>query len=410
MRKSRIINIGILFALIIISSLPSVIFGNAESISWPTENWTENTPEQQGMNSGEMSGMFDYIATNQLKIQSVLVVRNGYIVEDTYLELSKILDEKLYADKEHLYDQVRYRRLHHLWSSTKSVTSLLVGIAIDKGYIEDVNVKLFDVFPDKWKASYEASKKDITLKDLLTMSSGLQWDELTDAFSNWGPSGYTLSYIIDKPMVADPGEVFEYSTGNTQLISAIVQKKVGMLMSEFAWQNLFTPIGIKEDDLEWEDIEWEWADGTVDRITFGGFGIYTTPRVMGRLGLLCLNNGNWDGTQIVSEDWITAATQDYVEPEDYGYLFWLNEENNYYSFQGFLGQSIYIIPEYNLVVAFTSEDQSTAITDRYNEILEDFIIKAATTPIIIPGYNILAIMGILSVIIVFKVKKILKNS
>jgi CubicO group peptidase (beta-lactamase class C family) len=182
-------------------------------------------------------------------------------------------------------------------------------------------------------------------------------------------------------------------------------------MSEFAWQNLFTPIGINEEDLEWDDIEWEWPQGSVDRITFGGFGIYTTPRVMGRIGLLCLNNGNWDGTQLVSEEWITEATENHVGVPDYGYLFWLNSSANVYSAQGFLGQSIYVIPEYDLVVVFTAEDQSQTITDKYKHILNNFIVKAATTPITpIPGYNLLIFLGIISAVVIFKIKKQSKNN
>ena len=381
---------------------------------FPDNDWLSTNPEDQGIDSNILSQLYNYIEDYGLFIESVLIIRNGYIIDENYLYNHQIYEEDQYPP--YITSNIRYRQLHVLYSCTKSIVSLLIGIAIDKGFIDDTNQTFFSIFPDKWKPSYgDEGKKNITIKNLLTQSSGLQWDEATDAFSGWWSAGITLDYVLNKPLVAEPGTFFEYSSGNVHLLSAIIQNKTGMKTSEFANQYLFEPIGINISDWEWDETDWEWGVGSLDNISFGGFGAYMTPRAMARIGLLCLNRGNWNGTQILSENWIAKSssshiTSDFAGNPGYGYLFWIAPD--YYSAVGFLGQRITIIPDLNIVVVFTAQDYY--VDSNYDVIIDQYIRKAviSNSSPQIPGYNLWLMLGVASIIslITIRNRNVKKNS
>lgn len=364
--------------LISFSSSPTV--ANTDSKYFPGEHWDVTTPEEQGTDSNVISSLYGYISGQYLQIHSILLLRNGYIIDENYLHDSQIYEANQYhsADRFWSYqtfevENIRDNRLHALWSCTKSVTSLLIGIAIDEGYFT-VNQTFFEIFPDRWKASYgNETKKNITIEHLLTMRAGLSWDEETDAFDYWPASNYSIDYILNKSLAHNPGETFTYSTGYTQLLSEVLQNKTGMKMSEFAREKLFAPIGINDTEWWWYETEWEWGSGN---ISFGGFGIYMTPRAMARIGLLCLNNGSWNDKQIVSEEWISTATSNFVGDPGYGYLFWTTD-NSFFA-AGFLGQRIFVIPEHSIVAVFTAAEFRD-LADYYDHIVNNFIIGATST-------------------------------
>ena len=382
-------------------------FGIAQTENnyWPADDWTITTPEDQGMNSNLIDEMYDFISNYNLTIQSILVSRNGYIVDENYLYDGEVIEEQRFITSSSGITR-KNGSLHVLYSCTKSIVSLLIGIAIDKGYIIGVNETFFGIFPDKWKPSYgDEMKKNITIEDLLTMRSGLQWNEVFDAFSNWWTDNISLDYVLKKSLESPPGSDFEYSSGNVQLLSAIIQNKTGMKTSEFARQNLFTPIGIKDDEWEWDEISWEWGNGTLANISYGGWGLFMTPRVMARIGLLCLTNGYWNGTQVVPESYISSVSTNHVGNPEYGYLFWLKNGNYYYA-AGYLGQYIIVIPEHNIVLIIFSESN---YVDDYalNLIIDNFIINAiiSSSNPQIPGYNLLIILGIVSIVIFLKIRR-----
>lgn len=381
---------------------------------FPENEWLSTTPEEQGIDSNVLSQLYNYIEDYGLSVESVLITRNGYIIDENYLYNYQIYEEDQYPP--YITPNIRYRRLHVLYSCTKSIVSLLIGIAIDKGFIDNINETFFSIFPDKWKPSYsDEGKKNITIKNLLTQTSGLQWDEATDAFSGWGTAGYTIDYVLNKPLVAEPGTFFEYSSGNVQLLSAIIQNKTGMKTSEFANQYLFDPIGININEWEWDETDWEWGVGSLANISYGGFGIFMIPRAMARIGLLCLNRGNWNGTQLLSENWIAEASISYITSDfpgspGYGYLFWI--EPDYYSAIGFMGQKIIIIPDLNIVAVFTAQDYY--VDSSYKVIIDEYIRKAVISGSVpqIHGYNLWLILGVISFIslITIRNKKVKKNS
>ena len=300
---------------------------------YPTNRWQISTPEAQGMHSKPILEMMAAIKKKGYTIQSVSIVRNGYLVLDAYI----------YPFKD--------GQKHETYSVTKSVTSALIGIAIDKGYLKDVNQTITELFPNKNISNLDERKRSLTLKDLLIMASGF---DCNDASANrWaGTIAMTKSsdwtqYTLNLPMVQTPGEYFHYCNGVSHLLSAIIQESSGVKTLEFAKKYLFDPLGIKGFD---------WTESP-EGINNGFSGLRLNPKDMAKIGLLYLNQGKWENKQIISAEWIKASTQPYIDGrwngEDYGYQWWINPAG-YYSAVGKYGQAIYVVPDKNLVAVFTS--------------------------------------------------------
>jgi CubicO group peptidase (beta-lactamase class C family) len=239
---------------------------------FPTEEWRTSTPEVQGMDSALLKQMLDEVKTENHAVDSILVVRNGYIVWEEY-------------PNDMLYDR---NVPHVLYSATKSVMSALVGIAISKGYIKSVDQKVVDFFPDKTIANLDERKRNITVENLLMMTAGFEWNEISYGYSDPRnsvaqamSSGDYVQYVLDRPMAYQPGETFVYNTGNTQVLSAIITKATGLSTDAFAQKYLFEPIGITSS---------YWNKDAQD-IPLGGSGLELTPRDAAKFGYLFLNNG-----------------------------------------------------------------------------------------------------------------------
>jgi CubicO group peptidase (beta-lactamase class C family) len=309
--------------------------GNASSESqnyWPSGAWRTASPESQGMNSDILADMVRLIMFTPNTIDSVTIIRNGYIVLDAY------------------FYPFRKDKAHTLHSCTKSITSTLVGIAIDKGYIKDVHQRLLDFFPEITPANMTEEKKNISLENILTMATGLEckdnfkyrWQGLAKM---WRSSNWT-QYMLDLPMNAAPGQHFDYCNGATYLLSAIIQKSTGERAYKFAMDNLFAPMGIT-------DVKWYSNPQGID-IGYGG--MWMKPHDMAKFGWLFLNKGKWQGNTIVSEDWVAKATIGYLEAwfsAQYGYQWWIADAG-YYEAVGYAGQRIFVVPKQNMVVVFTS--------------------------------------------------------
>jgi len=320
-----------------------------EEVYWPTEAWRVAAPEEQGMDAALLQQMLDAIDEQNLNIDSVVVVHNGYIVTEKY------------------YRPYKQDYLHDVYSITKSVVSALIGIAIREGYINSVDDLVLDFYPERTFENDDALKRSITLEHLLTMSSGLEWDwdEMVST-RDW------VQYVLDQPMYSEPGTEFYYSSGNAHVLSAIIQEASGLNACDFAQLYLFDPLGIS-------DIRW---NTDLDGIPKGGWGMAMKPRDMAKLGYLYLNQGVWDGRQVIPAEWIKASTERHIqvpeplEPWDLymGYLWWLHEDGPYAA-HGTKGQFIYVIPESDLVVVFTGN-----ITDaKYAQpqlLIRDYVIPA----------------------------------
>lgn len=309
---------------------------------WPTDGWRTCNPEEVGIDSEKLKELNEEILLLlklHINIHSVLIVRNGYIVAEQYYS-----------------GDYGAESLHPVHSCTKSLTSALIGIAIDRKYIQDENSIVTSFFPEYNIDNLTEAKQKITIKHMLTMSAGLEWHEMDYHLNNerntinqWTSSNDRVKFVLDKPMVADPGEMYNYNTGISHVLSAIIKKSTGIRADSFALENIFRPLGIKK---------YNWL---VDKqgVAHGGSGVSLLPRDMAKFGYLYLRNGIWDGKQIIPQEWIEKSHAKHIRRNDipdyyYGYQWWVSPENSY-SAVGYGGQWITIFPEQNLVVVFTNQ-------------------------------------------------------
>lgn len=315
---------------------------------WPTQGWRTSPPEERGMDSQTLTRMLERVKSKNLNLHSLLVIRGGYIVSESY------------------FGSYQQDTRHTLYSCTKSFISTLVGIAIDRGKIADTKQRVLDFFPKLTVQNRDAPKDAMTLDDLLTMRSGLDWQEGDPVYNAMYRSGDWVKYVLDKPMASAPGSQFVYCSGCSHVLSAILQQTTGQSTRDFAEQYLFKPLGIV-------DANWE-ADSK--GIVIGGWGLNLTPREMAKLGYLYLRKGVWDGQQIVSSQWVETATQKHTATggnTDYGYQWWTYPALNGYMATGRYSQLIVVIPASDLVIV------TTAAMDDSGEIfklIEQYIVPA----------------------------------
>ena len=253
--------------------------------------------------------------------------------------------------------------LHHINSCSKSITALLLGICLKQGLIRDINVPIKEFFGDYPAISDGSGKDAITIYHLLTMTPGLDWREFGE-WNYFSPMEYSadiVSFILNRDMEFRPGEKMNYSSGCSHLLGAIIQTVSGKKLIDFAYEHLFAPLGIK-------DIVWHEKQG----VNLGANGLKMTPADMLKLGSLCLQRGNWNGEQLVPQEWIIESTkphfQTYPEIGAYGYSWWVSNvgQTNYYFAMGLFGQFIIVVPEHEAVVVFTSENYGeTMLPMRY---------------------------------------------
>ena len=318
-------------------------------VYWPTEGWRTSTPEEQALDSKQLERMFDAIDDQRLRVHSALVIRNGYIVAETY------------------YPPFNQDTKHPLYSVTKSFISALVGIAIEQGYINGVEGRVVDFFPEREFANLDGRKAAMTLEHLLTMTSGLDWVEGMRVYQEMAQSRDWVKYVLDKPMAAEPGSQFNYCSGCSHVMSAIIHETTGMGTLDFAQSRLFEPLGISS-------VHWNLDSSG---IPIGGWGLELTPRDMAKFGHLYLNHGVWDGQQVVPAEWVTASLTDRIKAGDeltYGYQWWLYPSSGHFAAVGLAAQLIYVSPELDIVVVFTAAlDDSSALF----ELIDDYVVSAA---------------------------------
>lgn len=307
---------------------------------WPTDQWLNTTPEEQGLNSAQLDRIDEIITENGIEIDSVIVVKNGYIVYEKY------------------YNYWSQYMTHTIQSCTKSFMSALIGIAIDKGYIHNVSQRVIDFFPNYTIDNWDSRKENITLYHLLTMSSGLEFHEVdipyeepeNDLFAMYR-SDNMWQYVLDRPMEYNPGEHWSYNSGGIELLGGIIEKTTGYSVPDFAEEFLFDPIGI--DYFTW------WRVPASGQYGCGG-GLNLRPRDMARFGYLYLNNGTWNDIQVVSSEWVnvsTPARYDTGGYYTYGFTWWSIPGTTFYEATGHYEQKIFILPEHDIVVTFTGDIQ-----------------------------------------------------
>lgn len=305
------------------------------------------------------------------KLDSVLLDANSKIVTNTSASFknieSFIVVGKGLAKFEKYYGGTNRDSLHHLQSQTKSIVSLLMGIAIDKGYIKSEEEPVATYFPEYFSKE-DHLKFSVRIKDLLTMSAGFVWEEMLpqddpkNDNANMYRSRKWLQYALSRPMAQTPFTRFKYNSGNPMIVAGIIEKATGMKLDDFAEKNLFIPLGITK---------YRWLKDSTGFCHAGG-GLYLKPSDVLKIGILIQNKGKWENTQIISETWLNKTFQSYFTTEfsgnGYGYFWWVKEmkvngdrTTKVISAQGAGGQYMYVIPEYDLVVSFTENNYSTPI-------------------------------------------------
>jgi CubicO group peptidase (beta-lactamase class C family)/pimeloyl-ACP methyl ester carboxylesterase len=330
-----------------------------------------------GIDAKLIKAMQDSItAGGYSNIHSVLILRNNKLVYENYWPGH---DENRATDFAGMIDHHR-DSLHDIRSITKSITSAAVMLALDQGKIKNLDQRLFDFFPEFSK--YAAGrKKDITLRQLLTMTSGLNWQEersYNDSIKKHDVS-YALDFILRQPLVSEPGAKFSYNSGSTQLLAMIVEKATGMDIEKFTVKYLFEPLGIKN---------FEWTKEKNGLISAWA-GLRMRSRDMMKFGMLYLNGGKWNGKQIIPTRLVEESMRTHIyaeEPYGYGYQFWTlvdtvqHQPVNTIEASGNGGQKIEMNRSENLVLVITAgnydlHDLKKAPYDLYLDFVYPSLIK-----------------------------------
>ena len=301
------------------------------------DGWEIATPDEVNIDGETLKELYRYIHKdyNFWQIRSLLVIKDNKLVAESYMK-----------DND---DRTSPRAV---WSCTKQVMGILTGIAVDKGLIS-VNDIILDYLP---QISQYPEKNHITIENLLMMKSGINYSNggyngETNKLLRGVPSNIT-DFILGLGMSSTPGTQFIYKDGDPHLVSAILQKVNGKTTRDWAKEVLFDRIGIT--NLKWLT----YKDGT----TLGAYGIVTTPRELAKIGQLVLNEGIWNGNQIVSSSWINEMTSSKVSASEtqetditFGYLWWKDTVRNVMFTWGHGGQFVFINKDKNLIVVITSE-------------------------------------------------------
>jgi CubicO group peptidase (beta-lactamase class C family) len=324
----------LLLITFLVSLFPSPIHG--DNVYYPAEEWRESSPEEQGLSSDKLQEMMTYIEDNHLQIDGIVLIRNGYLVWESYPSTDYDVDTR-----------------HFLYSVTKSFTSSLVGIAIDKGLIRNTSQTMMSFFPDREIQNLNGGKNRVTIENLLMMKSGMKWDESSAPYDSPLNDIYHLNhvdglqYCLDLPMISEPGSTWYYNTGSSHILSGIIQASTGTSTLDFAKTYLFDLIGV-------DNVMWSMDLGGTYK---GGFDLQLTPRDMARFGYLYLHGGKWGNIQIVSEEWVKRSTSSLTTLDDetgYGYQWWIMPDLNSYRASGLYGQQIFVDPKENIVFVLTA--------------------------------------------------------
>jgi CubicO group peptidase (beta-lactamase class C family) len=337
----------------------------APAAPWPTKAWPEATPDSQGLDRATLEALsFEFAAGKHGYIDSMLVIRHGSVVyEKSYAQdYDKLFLGKGAPGIYNYYDpgwHPYYKRtkLHTMQSVSKSVTSALIGIAIGRGEIPGVDAKMMPYF-SAFKIPPDARRDRMTLSDVLTMTTGIRWDEESTEYTDPANNCAVMEaredwvrYVLEQPMAEDPGKVFVYNSGATMLLSELIRKTTGKEADDYAKQHLFAPLGI---EYFWKRMPKGLAD------TEGG--LYLAPRDLAKIGYLYLKDGMWDGKRILPAGWVKASTAPSTHTPDgsygYGYQWWVMPRKgpgtyDAYAARGYGGQLLIVVPELELISVFT---------------------------------------------------------
>lgn len=295
------------------------------------DDWQISTPEDENMDRSTLSLAYDLIYRDDryTMARSLLVFRNGNLVAEAYPHNLTDLDA-----------------IHNIQSCTKSFTSILMGIAVQENYIDSLEERLYDIYPEYF--DNDINKRTITIENALTMQTGLEFDNGVNTLELYKTKNNSVQYILSLDWLYKSGSFMNYNDGAPQLVSKVIEKKTGMTLSEYADAKLFTPLNIKD---------WFW-ESSKDGTTFGAFSLFLKPRDFGKVGQLLLQNGKWNNQTLIDSTYLHDAISIKVSAnfhsEPYGYYFWILPAYRGYAAIGHGGQFLLVVPEKQLVVVYTA--------------------------------------------------------
>ncbi len=309
-------------------------------------------PDQEGLSAGGLEALAHAVRTDaRLKnIDSMLIVRNGRLILEEY------------------FNGYKRESLHTIQSVTKSFTSALIGIAVNEGALKSVDQRVLSFFPDSLTRDVDSRKAAMTIRDILTMRTGTDYaegypgsphDTLNSLRRGWD------TFYLDRPMIANPGERFQYDSGGVILLSSILKNSIGVHADVYAARKLFPLLEIRS---------YRWYRNADGHPHTGG-GLFLRPMDMAKLGLLYLQDGKWNGVQVVPEAWVKESVTRQVSFKDasgfetgYGYLWWILKPDPrdpsgqpVYAAYGYMGQYVFVVPAYRMVVVFTGSAKDAAM-------------------------------------------------
>jgi CubicO group peptidase (beta-lactamase class C family) len=355
----------ILFVLLCVGAV------QAQRGDWPTA-----TPKSVGIDDKALAAFDAEIASGKFgNIDGLTIIRHGKLVferryphdyDKIYGEDAKKQSPLDAHDPSGPYNYYNswwhpwYQRgeLHSLQSVSKTITSIIIGVARTRGDFPDIDTPVMKYFDESKVANIDDRKRRMTIRHLLTMSAGLDWNEglpysdpkntgsQMEAANDW------VEYTINRPMAFEPGKTYAYNSGATQILAYVFRVATGMDIEEYAVRHLFTPLGIKQ---------YFWKRSPSGLVDAEG-GIYLRPRDVAKLWYLFLKGGKWDGKQIVSPEWVKDSLTPHmtVSPNaKYGLKWWLypyGADNKFLAWggSGFGGQRPLVLPEYDLVAVYTA--------------------------------------------------------
>lgn len=340
------------------------------------DGWNVGSLADHGLDPIRIGLLEQEIVNGDLEeIHALVIARHGYLVYERYFLPYTGIDS-----------------LHVLNSVTKSVVSMLTGIAVRDGLLAGPDQPVADLFPEAADIfAAEPAKRDIVVSDVLTMSAGLEWETRDPSDPN------TLSrqlmhtadpvrFVLARPLVAEPGTRFLYSEGLATLMSAAITNVSGVHADAFAAEHLFAPLGITAFD-------WQHLDAGP---AIGGYGLRLTARDLAKLGQLMLQEGEWNGARILPTEWIGASMSPAIASNEaltwYGFMWWLSglpaadgsidARNDLWLGSGYGGQKLFVIPDLDLLVVFygCSGTYECGISDQVPQLaLYNYILKAVAT-------------------------------
>jgi len=349
------------------------------------DGWATASLEQVGMNPQPLLDLLELIdTTEQHLFHGLVIARSQRLVFEQYWPGTDLEPAAL----EPVQQNFDRNTLHYVASVSKSITSALAGIAVDQGFIGGVAESLFAYFPD-YVGLRTLENGGITLWHLLSFSSGYDWNEFVygfddprDSHNQMFAAADPVAYLLARPVVSVPGAVFHYNSGDTNLMGEIVRRaSSSATLVAYADRYLFQPLEIST---------YAWLRFPRDtRITFASGGVSLRPRDMAKLGELYLDGGVWNGTRIVSQQWVRASTTQAVPIGSahrslygYGYNWWLGRSQyqggtvEYFRAAGWGGQEVFVYRELDLVVVFTAGRYYDTSPLHVEDLLEQYILPA----------------------------------